>query len=118
MRLKHATFLAKLLYIVHNTTRSLALMKYKGSAFLQRCSNPDETFLRGLFAWRNAEPNRNLFGQDMINPKHTMQRSVLQQCNVSHSMVGIVDSGYGMPGSEISSDGILPVYKNLFVGFL
>ena len=93
-------------------------MKYKGSAFLQRCSNPDETFLRGLFAWRNAEPNRNLFGQDMIDPKHTMQRSVLQQCNVSHSMVGIVDSGYGMPGSEISSDGILPVYKNLFVGFL
>jgi len=41
-----------------------------------------------------AEPDRNILGQDMINPKCTTQWSVMQQRNVSHSTVGIVASGY------------------------
>jgi len=47
-----------------------------------------------LFAWSIAEPNRNILGQDMINPKSTTQCSVMQQRNVSHNTVGIVPSGY------------------------
>jgi len=50
-------------------------------------------FLRGLFALSIVEPNRNILGQDMINPKRTTQWSVVQQRNVSHSTVGIVASG-------------------------
>jgi len=69
-------------------------MKWKGAAFLQRTKNSDETFLRGLFAGNIAERNRNILGQDMINPKRTTQWSVMQQRNVSHSTVGIVASGY------------------------
>jgi len=69
-------------------------MKWKGAAFLQRTKNSDETFLRGLFAGNIAERNRNILGQDMINPKRTTQWSVMQQRNVSHSTVGIVTSGY------------------------
>jgi len=69
-------------------------MKWKGAAFLQRTKNSDETFLRGLIAGNIAERNRNILGQDMINPKRTTQWSVMQQRNVSHSTVGIVTSGY------------------------
>jgi len=50
-------------------------------------------FLRGLFALSIVEPNRNILGQDMINPKRTTQWSVVQHRNVSHSTVGIVASG-------------------------
>jgi len=99
MRLKHATLLAKLPYIVDNTSRGAAWMKYKGSTFLQRSWNSDETFLRGLFAWSIGEPNRNLLGQDMINPKRSTQLSVMQQRNVSHSTVGIAASGHAMPAA-------------------
>jgi len=59
--------------------------------------------LRGLFASSIAEPDRNILGQDMINPKRNMQWSVMQQRNVSHSMVGIVTSGYAKPGRRDSS---------------
>jgi len=45
--------------------------------------------------------NRTLIGQDMINPKRTTQWSVMQQRNVCLSTVGIVASGYAMPGSDI-----------------
>ena len=38
----------------------------------------------------------------MINPKRTTQWSVMQQRNVSHSTVGIVASGYALPGSDIA----------------
>jgi len=78
-------------------------MKRKGAAFLQMSTNSDETFLRGLFAWSIAEPNKNILAQEMINPKRTTQWSVMQQRNVSHSTVGIVASGYAMPGSDIGS---------------
>jgi len=37
----------------------------------------------------------------MIKPKRTTQRSVMQQQNVSHNTVGIADSRYAMPGSDI-----------------
>jgi len=37
----------------------------------------------------------------MINPKLTTQRSVMQQRNVSHSIVGIVAIGNAMPGNDI-----------------
>ena len=98
---KHATLLAKLPINADNTSWGVARMKWKGAAFLQRSTNWDETFLRGLFAWSIAEPNRNILGQDMINPKRTTQWSVMQQRNVSHSTVSIVASGYAMPGSDI-----------------
>jgi len=65
--------LAKLPINADDTSRGIAWMKWKGAAFLQRSTNSDETFLRGLFAWSIAEPNRNIFGQDMINPKRTTQ---------------------------------------------
>jgi len=54
-----------------------SLNEMQGAAFLQRSINSDETFLRGLFAWSIAEPNRNIHGQDMINAKRTTQRSVM-----------------------------------------
>ena len=60
IRLKHATLLAKLPINADNTSRGVAWMKCKGAAFLQRSTNSDETFLRGLFAWSIAEPNRNI----------------------------------------------------------
>jgi len=78
-------------------------MKWKGAAFLQRGTDSDETFLRGLFASSIAEPNRNILGQDMINPKRTTQWCVMQQRSVSHSTVGIVTSVYAMSGSDIGS---------------
>ena len=59
-----------------NTSWGVAWMKSKGAAFLQWSKNLDETFLRGLFAWSIAEPNRHILGQDMINPKRTTQWSV------------------------------------------
>jgi len=37
----------------------------------------------------------------MINSERTTQRSVMEQRNVFHSTVGIVASGYAMPGSDI-----------------
>ena len=77
-------------------------MKWKGAAFLQTSINSDETFLRGLFARSIAEPDRNILGQDMINPKRTTQWSVMQQRNVSHSTIGIVASGYAKPGRRES----------------
>jgi len=89
---------AKLPINADNTSWGVAWMKCKGAAFLQRSTNWDETFLRGLFAWSSAEPSRNILGQDMINPKRTTQWSVMQQRNISHSMVGIVASGYAKPG--------------------
>jgi len=101
-RLKHATLLAKLPINPDNTSWSVAWMKCKGAAFLQTSTNSDETFLRGLFAWSIAEPNRNILGQDMINPKRTTQWSVTQQRNVSHSTVGTVASGYARPGRRDS----------------
>jgi len=97
IRLKHATLLAKLPINADNTSCSVAWMKCKAAVFLQRSTNSDETFLRGLFAWGIAEPNRNMLGQDMINLKRTTQWSVMQQRNVSHSTVGIVASGYAKP---------------------
>ena len=93
IRLKYANLLAKLPIIADNTTRGAAWMKCKGAAFLQKSTNSDETFLRGIFAWSIAEPNRNILGQDMTNPKRTTQRSVMQQHSVSHSTVGIVVRG-------------------------
>jgi len=45
--------------------------------------------------------NRKLLRQDMINPKRTTQWSLMQQRNVSLRTVGIVASGYAMPGSDI-----------------
>jgi len=74
-----------------------------GRSFLAEENNSGETFLRGLFACSIAETNRSILGQDMINPKRTTQWSVMQQRNVSHSAVGIVASGYAMPGSDIGS---------------
>jgi len=56
-------------------------MKCKGAAFLQRSTNSDGTFLRGLFAWSIYKPNINILGQDMINPKRTTQWSVGVLCN-------------------------------------
>ena len=44
---------------------------------------------------------RKLLGQDMMNPKRTTQRSVMQQRNVLHSTVGTVASSYMIPGSDI-----------------
>jgi len=102
IRLKYATLSAKLPVNAGNTSWGVAWMKCKGAAFLQRSTNLDETFLRGLFVWSIAEPNRNIFGQDMINPKRTTQWSVMQQRNVSHSTVGIVASGYAKPGRRDS----------------
>jgi len=102
IRLKHATLLAKIPINGDNTSWGVAWMKCKGAAFLQRSTNSDETFLRGLFAWSIVEPNRNILGQDMVNPKRTMQWSVMQQRNVSHSTVGIVASGYAKPGRRNS----------------
>jgi len=98
--LKHATLLAKLPINADNMSWGVAWMKWKGAAFLQRSTNSDETFLKGLLAWNIAEPNRNTLGQDMINPKRTTQLSVMQQRNVSHSTVGIAASGYAMPGGD------------------
>jgi len=103
IRLKLATLLSKLPINAKNTIRGVAWMKWKGAAFLQRSTNWYETFLRGLFAWSIAEPNRNVLGQDMMNLKRTTQWSVMQQRNVSHSTVGIVASGYAMPGGDIGS---------------
>ena len=39
----------------------------------------------------------------MINPKRTTQLNVMQQRNVSHITVGIVASGYAVPGSDVGS---------------
>jgi len=103
IRPKHASLLAKLPINADNTSWGVALMKWKGAAFLRRSTNSGETFLRGLFAWSIAKPNRNILGQDMINPKRTTQWSVLQQRNVSHTTVGTVASGYAMPGSDTGS---------------
>ena len=89
-RRKHATLLAKLSNNADNTSLGVAWMKSKGSAFLQRSTNSDETFLKGSFAWSIAEPDRNILGQDVINLKRTTQWSVMKQRNVSHSTVGIV----------------------------
>ena len=102
LRLKHALLLTKLPINADNTSWGVAWMKWKGAAFLQRSTNSDETFLRGLFAWSIAEPNRNILGQDMINPKRTAQWSVMQQRNVSHSTVGIVANGCANPGRRAS----------------
>jgi len=81
----------------------VAWMTWKGAAFLQTSTNSDKTFLRGLFAWSIAEPNANVLGQNMMNPKRTTQWSVMQQRNVSHSTVAIVANGYALPGSDIGS---------------
>jgi len=102
IRLKYATLLANLPINADNPSWGVAWMKWKGATFLQRSTNSDETFLRGLFAWRIAEPNRNILGQDMINPKGTTPRKAMQQRNVSHSTVGIVVSGYAKPGRRNS----------------
>jgi len=103
IRRKHATLLAKLPIYADNTSWGVAWMKWKGAVFLQTGTNSDETFLRGLFAWSIAEPNRNILCQeDMINPKRTTQWSVMQQRNVSHSTVGNVASGYTKPGRRDS----------------
>jgi len=102
IRLKHATLLAKLPINADNTSCSVAWMKWKGAAFLQRSTNSDGTFLRGLFAWSISEPNVNVLGQDMINPKRTTQWSVMQQRNVSHSTVGIVAGVYAKSGRRDS----------------
>jgi len=102
IRLKHATLLAKLPISADNTSWGVAWMNRKGAAFLQRSTNSDETFLRGLFAQSIAEPDRNILGQDMINSKRTTQRSVMQQRSVSHSTVGIMASGYAKPGRRDS----------------
>ena len=104
IRLKYATLLAKLPINADNTSWGLAWMKCKDAAFLQRSTNSGESFLRGLFAWSIAEINRNILGQDVINPKRTTQWSVMQQRNVSYSTVGIVAIGYAKPGR---SDSIL-----------
>jgi len=101
VRLKHATLLAKLPINADNTSWGVAWMQCKGAAFLQRGTNSGETFLRGLFAWSIAEPNRNILGQDMMNAKRTTW-SVLQQRNFSHSTVGIVASGYAKLGRRDS----------------
>ena len=98
IRLKHATLLAKLSINADNTSWAVAWMKCKGAAYLQTSTNSDEIFLRGLFAWSIAEPNRNILGHDMIKPKRTTQWSVMQQRNVSHSTVGIVASWCAKPG--------------------
>jgi len=100
IRLTHATLLAKLATNADNTSWGTAWMKCKGAAFLQRSTNSDETFLRGLYAWSIAEPNRNILAQDMINPKRTMQWSAMQQRNVSHSTIGIVANGCAKPGKS------------------
>jgi len=92
IRLKHAALLAKLPSNADNTSWGVAWMKCKGAAFSQTSTNSDETFFGGLFAWSITEPNRNILGKDMINPKRTTQWSVMQQRNVSRSMVGIVAS--------------------------
>jgi len=102
IRVKHATLLAKLPINAYNTSWGVAWMKCKGAAFLQTSTNSDDTFLRGFFAWNIAEPNRNILGQDMINPKRTTQWSIMQLRNVSHSTVGIVASGYAKPGRRDS----------------
>jgi len=100
--LKHATLLAKLPINADNRSWCVAWMKWKGAGFLQRSTNWDETVLKGLFAWSIAQPNRNILGQDMINPELTTQWSVMQQRSVSHSTVGIVASGYAKPGRRDS----------------
>jgi len=82
-RIKHATLLAKLLYILDITTRGPAWMKCKGSAFLQRNSNSDETFLRGLFAWSNAEPNRNL----LLRHDHSQAHRATECCATTQYFV-------------------------------
>jgi len=75
-------------------------MKCKGAAFLQRSTNSDEAFLKGLLKYFLTK--RNILGQDMVNLKRTTQWSVMQQRNVSHSTVGIVASGYAKPGRRDS----------------
>ena len=62
IRLKHATVLAKLPFNADNTSWGVAWMKCKRAAFLQRSTNSDETFLRGLFARSIAGPNRSTLG--------------------------------------------------------
>ena len=101
-RTKACNLLAKLPINANNTCGGVAWMKCKGAVFLQRSANSDETFLRGLFAWSIAEPNRNILGQDMISPKRPTQWSVMQQRNASHSTVSIVASGYAKPGRKVS----------------
>ena len=64
IRLKHATLSTKLPINADNTSWGVAWMKCKGAAFLQRSTNSDETFLRGLFEWSIAEPNGNILGQN------------------------------------------------------
>ena len=103
IRLKHATLLAKLPINANNTSWGVAWRNCKGAAFLQRSTNSDETFLRGLFAWSITESNRNILVQDMINPKRTTQWSVMQQRNISHCTVGIVASVYAKPGGRFSN---------------
>jgi len=104
IRLKHATLSAKLPINADNMSWGVAWMKCNGPAFLERSTNWDGTFLRRLFAWSIAEPNRNILDQDMIKPKRTTRWSVVQPRNVSHSTVGIVASGYAKPDR---SDSIL-----------
>jgi len=76
-------------------------MKCKDAALLQRSTNAGETLLRGSFA-KYCRKNRNVLGQDMINPKRTTRWSVMQQRNVSHSTVGIVTNRYAKPGRKVS----------------
>ena len=102
IRLKHAPLSAKLPINANNTIWGVAWMKCKGAAFLQRSTNSDKMFLKGLFAWSIAEPNRDKLGQYMINPKRTTQRSIMQQRNVPRSTVGIVASGYAKPCRRVS----------------
>ena len=99
---KACNFVSKLPINADNTSWGVAWRKSKDAAFLQKSTNSDETFLRGSFAWSIAEPDRNILGQDMINPKRTTQWSVMQQRNVSHSTVGIVASEYAKPGRRVS----------------
>jgi len=79
----------KVLLLACSQTHLLWCGYATGSAFLQRSSNSDETFLRGLFARSIARLNRNLLVHDMVNPKRTMQQSGMQQRNASHSTVDI-----------------------------
>ena len=102
IRLKHAPLSAKLPINANNIVWGVAWMKCKGAAFMQRSTNSDEIFLKGLFAWSIAERNRDKLGQCMIHPERTTQRSIMQQRNVPHSTVGIVASGYAKPVRRVS----------------
>jgi len=102
MRLKHTTLSAKLPINADNKSWGVAWMKCKGAAFLHRSTiqirhlwedylhevlpNQIETYL--VKTWSTRSPPRN--------------GVLLQQRNVSHSMLGIVTGGYAKPGRRDS----------------